>query len=164
MCFGWAMDVSLRAVRDDDLPIFYAHSTNAEGIQMAAFTAKDPSDRAHFEAHWARNRQDPSVVMRTIVGEDDEIVGHVTVFGPPEEREVTYWIGREHWGQGVATAALRALLSIAPERPVHARVAADNAASIRVLQKCGFAITATDRGFANARAQEIDEVLLTLPH
>jgi RimJ/RimL family protein N-acetyltransferase len=157
------MHVSLREVRDDDLPAFYAHSTDPEAVRLAAFTAEDPADRAHFEAHWARNRGDPLVVMRTIVGDDDEVIGHVAVFGPPEEREVTYWIGREHWGRGAATAALQALLRLAPERPVHARAAADNAASIRVLQKCGFAVTATERGFANARAKEIDEVLLTLP-
>lgn len=156
------MHVSLREMRDDDLPFFYSHSNEPEGIWMAAFTAKDPSDRAWFDAHWARNRQDPAVVGRTVVGAGDEVVGHVAVFGPPEEREVTYWIGREYWGRGAATAALRELLAIVPERPLHARAAADNGGSIRVLEKCGFVIAGTERGFANARGEEIDEVVLTL--
>ena len=156
------MYVSLREVRDDDLPVFYAHSNDPEAVRMAAFTAEDPSDRAHFEAHWARIRQDPSVIVRTIVGEGDEIVGSAGAFGPTDEREVTYWIGREYWGRGAATAALRELLSVVPERPLHARAAADNGGSIRVLEKCGFAVTGTDRGFANARDEEIDEVVLTL--
>lgn len=47
-------------------------------------------------------------------------------------------------------------------RPLHARAAADNAGSVRVLEKCGFTVTGTDRGYANARGAEIDEVLLTL--
>lgn len=156
------MHVSLRETRDDDLPVFYSHSNEPDGIWMAAFTAKDPSDRAWFDAHWARNRQDPSVVGRTVVGAGDEVVGHVAVFGPPEEREVTYWIGREYWGRGAATAALRELIAIVPERPLHARAAADNGGSVRVLEKCGFVITGTERGFANARGEEIDEVVLTL--
>ena len=156
------LSVSLRDVRDDDLPVFFALANDPEALRMAAFTAKDPADRSHFEAHWARIRADPSVIARTVVGEAGEIVGHAGVFGPPEEREVTYWIGRQHWGRGAATAALRELLRLAPERPLRARAAADNAGSIRVLEKCGFIVVGADRGYANARGAEIDEVLLTL--
>jgi RimJ/RimL family protein N-acetyltransferase len=43
---------------------------------------------------------------------------------------------------------------------VYARVAADNAASSRVLEKCGVVHLGTNRDFANARGQEIEEVLL----
>lgn len=156
------MDVRLRAVEDGDLPVFFAQMSDPEGVRMAAFTAEDPSDRGRFEAHWERIRRDPAVLARTVVGVGGEVVGSAGVFGPPEEREVTYWIGREHWGRGAATAALRALLAEVPERPLHARAAADNTGSIRVLEKCGFAVTGTDRGYANARGAEIDEVLLVL--
>ena len=31
-------------------------------------------------------------------------------------------------------------------------------------EKCGFVVTGTDRGFANARGEEIDELRLTLGH
>ncbi|WP_406376410.1 GNAT family N-acetyltransferase [Streptomyces sp. NBC_00647] len=158
------MEVVLRDVRDDDLPTFFAQMNDPEGLRMAAFTAKDPSDRALFEAHWARIRQDSTVVARTILGDGDEVVGHAGVFGPPEEREVTYWIGREYWGRGAATAALRKIIGVATERPLHARAAADNLASIQVLKKCGFEISGSARDFANARGEEVDEVLLTLLH
>jgi RimJ/RimL family protein N-acetyltransferase len=151
------MEVLLRDVTDTDLPIFFAQMNDPEGLRMAAFTAKDPSDKALFQAHWARIRQDPAVIARTVVGDDDEVVGNAAVFGPAEEREVTYWIGR-----GAATAALRELLVVATERPLHARAAADNLASIRVLQKCGFEVSGSERDFANARGEVIDEVLLTL--
>ncbi|MCT9007341.1 GNAT family N-acetyltransferase [Streptomyces sp. NPDC054766] len=156
------MEVVLRAVRDADLPVFFAQMNDLEGLRMAAFTAKDPSDRALFQEHWARIRQDPAVIARTVVGDNDEVVGNAAVFGPPEEREVTYWIGRQYWGRGAATAALRELLVIATERPLHARAAADNLASIQVLKKCGFEVSGSERDFANARGEIIDEVLLTL--
>jgi RimJ/RimL family protein N-acetyltransferase len=81
-------------------------------------------------------------------------------FGVPE---VTYWLGREFWGPGIATAALRKLLEIVAERPLVARAAADNAASIRVLEKCGFVFSGRARGFANARGEEVEEVILVLP-
>jgi hypothetical protein len=55
-----------------------------------------------------------------------------------------------------------ALPSLERTRPLHAHAAADNTGSIRVLQKCGFAITGRGRIFAQARGKEIDEVALTL--
>ena len=75
---------------------------------------------------------------------------------------MTYWIGRSYWGRGIATNALEALLTLDGSRPMHARVAADNVASRRVLEKCGFQVIGTDRGFAEARSAEIDELVLRL--
>ena len=48
------------------------------------------------------------------------------------------------------------------QRPLRGRAAADNAASLRVMEKCGFVRIGHDRGYANARRAEIDEVLLEL--
>ena len=87
---------------------------------------------------------------------------HIASFEQGGEREVTYWIDRAHWGRGIATRALRSLLAELPMRPLHARAAADNAASIRVLTNCGFVVCGADRGFAAARGAEIDELLLRL--
>ncbi|WP_416963147.1 GNAT family N-acetyltransferase [Streptomyces sp. Agncl-13] len=155
------MDVALRPVHDSDLPVFFRQMNDPESVRMAAFTAKDPTDRDAFDAHWKRIRALPGVLNRTVLA-DGDVVGSVAVYGEPDEREVTYWIDRAYWGKGIATAALRDLLAEAPERPVYARVAADNAGSRRVLEKCGFRVTGHDRGFANARGEEIDELVLTL--
>ncbi|WP_328441292.1 GNAT family N-acetyltransferase [Streptomyces sp. NBC_00444] len=155
------MDVELREVHDSDLPVFYRQMNDPEALWMAAFTPKDPADRDAFDAHWKRIRSLAGVLHRTVLL-DGDVVGHASVFGEPGEREVTYWIDRAYWGRGVATAALRVLLTQAPERPLYARAAADNAGSLRVLERCGFRETARERGFANARGEEIDEVVLTL--
>ncbi|MGW0642829.1 GNAT family N-acetyltransferase [Streptomyces sp. S063] len=154
--------VSLRAVEDADLPLFFAWMSDPDATRVAAFTPEDPTDRAAFDAHWARIRSGSGgVVMRTVVA-DGVPVGHVGAYGEVGDRQVTYWIARAHWGRGLATAALRAFLDETPTRPLHARAAADNLGSRRVLEKCGFVVTGTDRGFAQARGEEIDEVLVTL--
>ncbi|WP_327359388.1 GNAT family N-acetyltransferase [Streptomyces sp. NBC_01304] len=155
------MDVSLRPVHPSDLPVFFRHMSDPESNQVAAFTAKDPTDRADFDAHWERVLASPDNVTRTVLA-DGDVVGHAAVYGDPGEREVTYFIDRYYWGRGIATSALRALLMEVPERPLRARAAADNTGSIRVLEKCGFAVTAQDRGYANARGEEIDELVLRL--
>ena len=155
------MDIVLREIHDSDLPVFFRQMNDPESVRMAAFTAKDPSDRDAFDAHWKRIRSSADVVNRTVLV-DGDVVGNAAVYGPADEREVTYWVDRAYWGRGIATAALRALLVAVPERPLYARAAADNVGSLRVLEKCGFRVTDRDRGFANARGEEIDEVVLVL--
>ncbi|MET9764009.1 GNAT family N-acetyltransferase [Streptomyces sp. NPDC006372] len=154
------MNVELREVHDSDLPVFYRQMNDPEALHMAAFTPEDPSDRDAFDAHWARVRSS-SAVVRTVLA-DGDVIGSAAVYGEPGEREVTYWVDRAYWGKGIATAALRALLTEVPERPLYARAATDNTGSLRVLEKCGFRTVASARGYANARGAEIDETVLLL--
>jgi len=153
--------VVLRAVTDTDLGVFFEQQRDPEAIAMAAFTAKDPDDRPAFDTHWRKIRGHGNVTLRTILL-GGRVAGHVCChswFGRPE---VGYWIGRRYWGRGVATRALAAFLAEVPARPLHARVAKDNAGSIRVLGKCGFVVTGKQRGFANARGERVEELLLSL--
>lgn len=113
------MEISLRPVGDGDLPLFFDWMSDPVAVHAAAFTSEDPTDRHAFDAHWARVLADPSVVMRSVLA-DGAVVGNAGVYGPPDDREVTYWIDRARWGRGVATAALAALLDAVPERPLYA--------------------------------------------
>lgn len=155
-------NVVLREVHVEDLPLFFEHQQDPEANSMAAFTAKDPTDQQAFMAHWTRILGDATTTIRTILIEG-QVAGSVSSYeetaGHPE---VTYWLGKPYWGKGIATAALRALLAQVTTRPIYARVAKDNRASLRVLEKCGFTIIGEDKGFANARGQEIEEWLLHL--
>ncbi|MBY8875228.1 GNAT family N-acetyltransferase [Micromonospora sp. PLK6-60] len=155
-------EVRLRPVRDDDLPVFFIQEQDPQANWMAAFGPKDPSDRAAFDAHWARIRADERIVNRTVTV-DGAVVGHVAAFPVGEHTEVSYWIDPARWGRGHATAALAALLRELPRRPVYARAAKDNAASLAVLRKCGFVVVGEDSGYAPARGTEVAEWLLRLP-
>lgn len=160
-----------REVLDEDLPVFFSQMSDPESVRVAAFAAEDPTDRVRFDAlpqALEEQGETPSArirasgdLIRTVLA-DGEVAGHAAVHGPPDHREVTYWVDRAHGGRGIATAALSALVGLVPRRPPHARAAADDTGSIRVLRKCGFEIVGHDRGFANARGAEIDEVVLTL--
>ncbi|MCT9141875.1 GNAT family N-acetyltransferase [Streptomyces violarus] len=154
------MNVELREVHDSDLPVFFRQMNDPEALHMAAFTPEDPADRDAFDAHWAKIRSS-SAVVRTVLA-DGDVVGSTAVYGEPGEREVTYWIDRAYWGKGLATDALRALVTEVDERPLYARAASDNVGSLRVLEKCGFRTVASARGYARARDAEIDETVLLL--
>jgi RimJ/RimL family protein N-acetyltransferase len=152
--------VTLRDVEENDLAIFFEFQKEPEANQMAAFTALDPTDREAFLNKWrSKILGDASVIKKTILFEG-RVAGNVMSYALSGKREVCYWIGKEFWGKGIATSALTQFLDSLQERPLHARAAKDNVASLRVLEKCGFARTGVDRGFANGRGVEIDEVVL----
>lgn len=128
---------------------------------MAAFTAKDPSDRVLFDARWALLLDDPQVTARTICV-DGLIAGSVMTYIEDGETEITYWIAREYWGAGVASRALALFLTEVIDRPVNARTAKDNAGSLAVLSRQGFEIVGENKDFANARGIMVEEYLLRL--
>lgn len=135
------MKVELREVRESDLPVFLEHQLDPIAHRMAGFT---PRAEEAFMAHWRDNiLGDPSVTGRTVLV-DGQPVGYVVCFDRDGKREVGYWIGRAHWGKGIASRALRSFLPLEPARPVHAIVSAGNAASMRVLEKCGFNVVADE--------------------
>jgi RimJ/RimL family protein N-acetyltransferase len=153
--------VLLREVADDDLPIFFEQQRDPDANRMVAFTVRDPEDRGAFAAHWARIRGDDTTTIRTILF-DGRVAGYVASFVRLGKPEVCYWVGKEYWGRGVATAALAQFLGGLETRPLFAGVARDNIASIRVLEKCGFTICGSDKGYSKARGEEVEEVLLEL--
>ncbi|WP_127505600.1 GNAT family N-acetyltransferase [Actinoplanes solisilvae] len=154
--------VELRPIEDADLDALFDQMRDPESVHMAAFTSQDPNDRAAFDAHRAKIRARPDVTERAITA-DGRLVGSIASFIIEGETELTYWIDRPYWGQGIATQALTLFLDkVMLDRPLFARAASDNKGSLRVLQKAGFTVTGTEVGYANARATEIEETLLRL--
>ena len=126
--------VTLREVLPEDLPSFYTYQADPEAHRLAAV---EPRDRQAHYTHWQHIMGDDTSIARAILL-DGEIAGNVLCFGQPEDRQVGYWIARAYWGRGIATRALSLFLAELHERPLYAHVAEHNAASIRVLEKCGF--------------------------
>jgi RimJ/RimL family protein N-acetyltransferase len=159
---GMSNELVLRHVANDDLPIFFEYQLDQEANSMAAFTAKDPTNQEAFMAHWYSILADETVIIQTIIF-NGHVAGSVSSYEDEGKPEVTYWLGKNYWGKGIAPWALTAFLTHHnTTRPIYARVAKDNLGSRRVLEKCGFAIIGESSGFANARGQEIEEFLLEL--
>ncbi len=153
--------IVLRDVTESDLPILFEHQKDPEASRMAAFVSRDPADRDAFLTHWRRILSDPTLIVKAILWKG-HVAGTVGSYSRDGKSQVTYWIGKEFWGNGIATQALTELLRIVNRRPLYASTASDNAASIRVLEKCGFAVRGSAKAFAKARGAEIDEVLFEL--
>src|SRR6185503_5116967 len=151
-------DVVLREVIEEDLPVFFEHQRDPDANRMAAFPSRE---RAAFDAHWAKILREPTGVIRTILA-GGEVAGNVLSFTHDGQREVGYWLGREHYGKGIATRALSAFLAFFRERPLYAHVASHNRASIRVLEKCGFTVVGREDAFATLDGQPVEGIILRL--
>ena len=130
------MRVELRDTREADLPILFDNQADPVASAMAAFQSRDWDA---FVAHQKKIDADPEVLQRTVVVEG-VVAGSVGSWQADADRDIGYWIGRDFWGRGVGTAALRAFLEIEMRRPLTAIVAVHNIGSRRVLEKCGFEV------------------------
>ena len=124
----------LREVREDDLDTLFEQQREPEAVEMARL----PGARARgVRRSLAEDPRRRTLVVRAIEV-DGEVAGNIGSWEQDGRQLVGYWLGREFWGRGLATAALAEFVEELSTRPLHAWVAASNVGSIRVLEKCGF--------------------------
>ncbi|WAI02192.1 GNAT family N-acetyltransferase [Methanogenium organophilum] len=77
--------------------------------------------------------------------------------------EIGYWLGEPFWGRGIMTDAIAAVVPVAFVRldivRIQAGVFANNPASMRVLEKCGFVREAVLRNAITKNGVLMDEVM-----
>ena len=151
-------EIQLRDVVLVDLPIFFEHQIDEDAVHMAAHA---PRDQDAFQAHWMELLSKETVIKKTILF-DDLVVGYVMSFVYFGVREVGYWIGKEYWGQGIATQALLEFLDQVPLRPLHASAAKHNRGSLRVLEKCGFKLIGEDKEFSKVGEATVEGFVFEL--
>ena len=155
------IEIILRPTTVQDLETLFTFQLDKEGGYLAAFMPKDHTDKTAYIEKYTKLLNDPTVNNQTIIL-DDKIVGSIAKFVMFGDNEVTYWIDKKFWRKGIASSALKKLLTIENSRPIFGRVAFDNYGSQKVLEKCGFVKVETDKGFANARQTEIEEFIYKL--
>lgn len=150
--------VRLREIKEADLPRLYEFNLDADSNRLA-MTISRSADA--FAAHWKKVLADSNVVAKAIlVG--NVLAGSISCFKLDGVSNVGYWLGKDFWGKGVASRALDLLLKEFQPRPLYARAATTNRASLRVLQKCGFVVQGVQWSPADHRYLECEETLLVL--
>ena len=155
------MAISLRPLADGDLDALFVWESDPRAVELAAFTRADPADRDAFDTHYERVRSDPSNLLLAI-DDDGEFVGTVSSFTIGGDREVSYWIAPDRWGQGLASRALRAFLAVEQTRPLYGRVADHNAASAKALARAGFVQVGSETSFAPGLGADVVERIYRL--
>jgi RimJ/RimL family protein N-acetyltransferase len=159
----------LRRPRPEDAEaIFARYASDAEVTRLLSFPRHQKvADTRSFlewsEAEWARWPAGPYLVESR---ESGTLVGSTGLtFETPGRAATGYVFARDAWGRGYASEALRQVVATARECGVlrlYALSHAENPASLRVLEKCGFACEGTLRRYAvfpNLRPGEPLDVL-----
>jgi RimJ/RimL family protein N-acetyltransferase len=150
--------ISLRPVVESDLPALYQIQLDPDANRMAAVI---PRSEEAFFAKWKEILQDPNLVSKAIIL-DDQLVGSISIFQIEGSNHIGYWIATEWWGKGIASRAVAMILDQVSLRPIHARVAKHNVASLRILEKHGFRITGWEHSPGNERFLACEEGILIL--
>ncbi len=151
--------LELRDLTLNDLPVFFQQQLDPDANRMAAFP---PRTENAFMTHWkTKVLGNERAINKTIVT-DGQVAGYVLCWEQDGKHLVGYWIGREYWGQGIATKGLVEFLKFLPFRPIHAYVAKHNIASIKVLEKCGFKFYHASTIFSGVHGHDIEENLMVL--
>lgn len=116
---------------------------------------------------WIAQYEDPSYFQWVIENKNSgELIGIINLHDVDEVRniaETSYILSPSCWGQGIMTEALQCVLQFAFEEAALERVRADvfegNAASERVLQKCGMVREGILKGKYLKNGKSIDAVL-----
>lgn len=58
------------------------------------------NDKAAYIAKYSKFLEDPTINNRTI-NVNEEIAGSISKFILQGDAEITYWIDKKHWGQGL---------------------------------------------------------------
>src|ERR1051325_8478492 len=91
--------ITLRKTVITDLEVLFKFQLDEEANHLAAFTSKDPSDKAAYLAKYTRLLHDPTINNRTILL-NNAIVGSIAKFIMHGDAEITYWIDKSFWGRG----------------------------------------------------------------
>ncbi|MBL8880396.1 MAG: GNAT family N-acetyltransferase [Phycisphaerales bacterium] len=148
------VDVRLREPCAADVPMLFEWQSDPESNRLAGVY---PRTREAFSALWEKILDEDQVTARVILA-DGAPAGQISRFRRDDLDFIGYWIARSHWGRGIATQALRKFLVVVWQRPLHAKVAAHNPASMRVLQRCGFVEVGREFGSETERVMACEEV------
>ncbi|MCA1444018.1 GNAT family N-acetyltransferase [Ensifer sp. IC4062] len=130
-----------------DLDVLVAIRAEPEVARFQSWECFTEDDgRAFLESNALRNPGEPGWFQFALERTEDRAVigdcGLKTFESDIRLAQIGYTIARQYWGQGYATEAVRGLIEYAfgnfPIHRITASVDPRNAASLRVLEKCGF--------------------------
>ena len=159
-------DVRLRPWRREDKQALLRHADSRKVWRNLADRFPHPYTEDDAERWFALAAQaGPDV--RLAIERRGEAVGGIGVDAGEgvfrHTGRIGYWLGEAHWGEGVATAAVRALVTRLFDggrfERLETAVYAWNPASMRVLEKSGFAREGTLRRSVYKDGEFVDSVL-----
>jgi RimJ/RimL family protein N-acetyltransferase len=159
-------ECTIRSWQLEDVPSLAKHANNRNVWLMLRDRMPHPYTLAHAFEHVRERLSEPDRPMFCIdVG--GEAVGGIGLHPGNDvarfNAELGYWLAEPFWGRGIMTAAVRAVVRHGfeqlPLNRIEAYVYVTNPASVRVLEKCGFALEGRLRKSVVKDGQLLDSLL-----
>lgn len=154
---------SLRLLRTDDIQPWYAALSQPQVFEHTSWNLQAEHELARYAQ--PPDPTDAAALLRLAIAarDDDRLLGTAGFhsISPLDRRaEIAYDLVPAAWGQGLATAAVKALLDWGHGHVglvcVQATVLASNAPSLAVLGRCGFAREGLLRSYRQVRGRSGD--------
>lgn len=137
----------LRDFVEDDWPAVLAYQNDPRYLRFYAWTRRTPEDVQAFVARFiAQQEREPRLKFQLAITlpATGQLIGNAGIrikTAGGHEADIGYELDPQHWGQGYASEAARALVQFGFERlrlhRISAHCLAENTASARVLEKLG---------------------------
>ena len=156
----------LRAWRAGDKPDLIRHANNRRVWRNMTHSFPHPYTAADADL-WLAIAANAGASLQLAIEVGGEAAGGIGAIAGEgifsSTAQFGYWLGEEHWGRGIASAAARALADRIGSEGLFARLEAQvfewNPASMRVLEKAGFQRDAVLHCAATKDGRLIDTVL-----
>jgi len=162
----------LRGPRESDADRLYVLFNDWEVMR---WLSSPPWPYALTDAHAfinARRMPNPDFITSAIVldgafiGVIDAIIKSPSAVQRERGYSVGYWIGQPYWGHGYMSEAARSLIThvfaTIPDDTIFSGAFADNAASLRIQEKLGFARDGQAMFFSNPHKKDVMQVNTSL--
>ena len=155
--------IVLREYADSDLERLVSLANNENVSRYLVYTFPYPYTTADGE-WWIRTGSKQNGAITRVIEHEGLFVGSVGINPQIGWRdhlgEIGYWVAEEHWGKGIATAALQHMTDYGftnlQFRKLYAPVLSPNIASMRVLEKCAYSREAILKGEVQKRGIYFD--------
>lgn len=155
---------TIRPFRDTDIFTLARHANNKNVWRFMKDAFPHPYTPVDAE-RWIARANAATPVTHYAIEVDGEAAGAIGFYLMEGERaEMGYWLGEPFWGRGIATDAVREVVSHIFKnrlaRIIYARVFEFNPASAKALFKAGFSVAGWQAGVKNGA--DVTEVIYRL--
>lgn len=155
--------VTLRPIVPADIPVWYEYLSIPAVFEHTSWNLQSASQLDHYAC--SIDSRTPSSLLRLAIADrsSDRLVGTIgfhTVSPENRSAELAYDLSPAVWGKGIASEMCKVVVAWAHAHAgllrVQASVLTSNAASEKVLQRCGFEREGLLRGYRMVRGRPGD--------
>jgi ribosomal-protein-alanine N-acetyltransferase len=150
--------IAFRQIEISDIPDWYRYLSIPRAVEQTSWTLQSADDLKPAMASYDSNEESSPIRFAVSQKPNGKIIGTAgfhSISTPHRTAEIAYDFAPEYWGRGLATACCNALVEWGFAQRNYVRIQATtletNAASVRVLEKCGFVLEGKMRSFRIVR-------------